>query len=55
MVRASALRMSELTPAERQEILRRLKHGPVMDREALAEYAKKVKMEVLKKREGVKN
>lgn len=40
-----------LTPAERQTILRRLKHGPQMDRAALAEYAKKIRLQVLAKRE----
>lgn len=39
-----------LTPAERQECLRRLKHGPALPKAELAEYAKKVRMEVLKKR-----
>lgn len=39
-----------LAPTERQEILRRLKHGPVMDREALAVYALKVRDKVLEKR-----
>jgi len=41
-----------LTPAERQEMLRRLKHGPVMSKKALAEYANKLKKEVLKKRKN---
>ena len=40
----------ELTPSERQIILRRLKHGPVLDRQALADYAVKVKDQVAKKR-----
>jgi hypothetical protein len=39
-----------LTPAERQIILRKLEHGPTMDREALAEYAKKLRREILEKR-----
>ena len=39
----------DLTPAERQQILRRLKHGPKLGREALAEYAQKVQADVLKK------
>ena len=43
---------SALTSTERQEILRRLKHGPVMDREALAVYALKVRDKVLEKREN---
>lgn len=41
----------KLTPAERQIILRKLKHGPQMDRAALAEYAKKLRREILAKRE----
>jgi len=40
-----------LTPTERQEILRRLKHGPALPREDLAKYANKVRREVLNKRE----
>jgi len=39
-----------LTSTERQEILRRLKHGPVMDREALVAYALKVRDQILEKR-----
>ena len=39
-----------LTPSERQECLRRLKHGPVLSKAELAEYAKKVRMDILKKR-----
>jgi len=39
-----------LTPTERQEMLRRLKHGPVMDREALVAYALKVRDQILEKR-----
>ena len=42
----------ELTPSERQQILRRLKHGPSLDRQALADYAVKVKDQVVKKREN---
>ena len=42
--------MAGLTPAERQEILRRLKHGPVLGRATLAEYANRVSQEVLEKR-----
>jgi hypothetical protein len=43
----------ELTPSERQIILRRLKHGPSLDRQALADYAVKVKDQVVKKRKQV--
>jgi hypothetical protein len=43
-----------LTPTERQQILRRLKYGPALPREELAEYANKLKRDVLDKREGVK-
>ena len=45
--------LSSLTSAERQEILRRLKHGPALGREALAKYANKLRREVLQKRKGV--
>ena len=44
---------SDLTPNERQQILRRLKRGPVLSREALAQYAGDLRREVLKKREKV--
>ena len=37
-----------LTATERQVILRRLKHGPVLSREKLASYANKVSQEVKK-------
>ena len=43
---------NDLTPSERQHILRRLKHGPVLDRAALAEYAKRVRQEVVAKRKN---
>ena len=43
----------DFTPAERQEILRRLKHGPALPREELAEYASKVRQEVLAKRKVI--
>jgi hypothetical protein len=43
---------STLTPTERQTLLRRLKHGPVLGKKALARYAVKVKNEILKKREN---
>lgn len=39
-----------LTPAERQQILRRLKHGPVLPKAELAEYVNRLKEEVLRKR-----
>jgi hypothetical protein len=39
-----------LTPTERQAILRRLKYGPALPREELAEYANKLRREVLNKR-----
>jgi len=45
--------MTNLTPAERQELLRRLKHGPALSREALAEYANKLKEKTLAKRKKV--
>lgn len=41
---------TDLTPAERQEVLRRLKHGPVLVREELAKFANQVREDVLKKR-----
>jgi hypothetical protein len=40
-----------LTPAERQIVLRRLKYGPALSREELADYAAKVSREVVAKRE----
>ena len=43
-----------LTPAERQAILRRLKHGPALGRKELTGYANKLKEDVLKKRENAK-
>lgn len=42
-----------LTPAERQEILRKLKRGPVLSKAELAEYANKLRRDVLSKRKGV--
>ena len=36
-----------LTPSERQTVLRRLKHGPALPREDLAEFACRVRREVL--------
>ncbi len=39
-----------LTPMERQEILRRLKHGPALPKAELAEYVNKVQREVVEKR-----
>ena len=44
---------SDLTPTDRQQILRRLKRGPVLSREALAQYAGGLRREVLNKREKV--
>ena len=44
---------ADLTPTERQQILRRLKHGPVLPKAELAEYANKLREEVLKKRKQV--
>ena len=43
---------AQLTPAERQTLLRKLKHGPALDREDLARYAQKLQDEILKKREN---
>jgi hypothetical protein len=43
-----------LTPSERQQILRRLKHGPKLTREKLALYVERVTREVVSKREKVK-
>jgi hypothetical protein len=39
-----------LTPAERQILLRRLKYGPTLSREALAEYTKRLREEILAER-----
>jgi tellurite resistance protein len=36
-----------LTAAERQEVLRRLKHGPALPKSELAEYANRLRREVL--------
>jgi hypothetical protein len=36
-----------LTADERQQVLRRLKHGPDLPREDLAEFARRVRREVL--------
>ena len=41
-----------LTPEERQEVLRQLKHGPILSREALAVYAQKVRQEILMRRKN---
>ena len=43
----------DLTPAERQEILRRLKHGPALPKAELAEYANKLRREALVRRKQV--
>jgi len=42
----------KLTPSERQAILKKLKHGPTLDRESLAQHALRVYEEVLKKRKA---
>ena len=42
--------MTSLTPTERQEILRKLKHGPALPKTELVEYANKLRREVLAKR-----
>ena len=44
----------DLTPSERQEVLRRLKRAPAMAKEELGEYACKVRLAVLAKREKTK-
>ncbi len=43
---------SDLTPAERQQILRRLKHGPALPKAELTEYANRLRREVLAARTG---
>jgi len=50
VINESAHELFGLTPNERQEILRRLKHGPVLGREALAKYANKLRREILARR-----
>ena len=45
----------DLTSAERQEVLRRLKHGPALPKAELAGYANKLRLEVLSKRKKVTN
>lgn len=40
-----------LTPTERQIVLRRLKFGPALPREELADYAAKVSREIIAQRE----
>ena len=42
--------MTKLTPTERQQILRKLKRSPALDRGALAIHAEKLKQEVVGKR-----
>lgn len=42
--------VSGLTSAERQLILRRLKHGPALGRAELAKYANRLRREVLSNR-----
>jgi hypothetical protein len=44
---------TKLTPTERQEILRRLKHGPALPKAEMAEYANKLRREILARREQV--
>ena len=39
-----------LTPTERQEILRRLKHGPALPKAEMAGYANKLRREILARR-----
>ena len=51
MVGVTSSPTSDLTPTERQQILRRLKRGPVLSREALAQYAGDLRREALRKRE----
>ena len=41
-----------LTPTERQEVLRRLKHGPALPKDELVKYANKLRREVLARRTG---
>lgn len=50
VINEHAHELSGLTSSERQEILRRLKHGPVLGREALAKYANKLRREILQNR-----
>jgi len=42
----------DLTPTERQEILRRLKHGPALPKAEMAGYANRLRLEVLSKRKA---
>jgi hypothetical protein len=44
--------MTTLAPTERQTILRRLKRGPKLGREALAQYTRQLREEVLRKRKN---
>jgi translation initiation factor 2 beta subunit (eIF-2beta)/eIF-5 len=39
-----------LTAAERQEVLRRLKHGPALPKSELAEYATRLRAEIIANR-----
>jgi hypothetical protein len=43
---------TDLTPTERQELLRRLKYGPVLGKEGLAKYALELREQILKKRKN---
>jgi hypothetical protein len=42
----------DLTPKERQDILRRLKHGPVLPKDELAKYATKLWRDAVAQRKG---
>jgi len=46
----SRQQFAQLTPTERQYILRRLKRGPALPKRELVEYAEKVRQEVMAKR-----
>ncbi len=43
-----------LTPTERQQILRKLKHGPALPKAELAQYANKLRKEALAKRKELR-
>lgn len=45
----------DLTPAERQEVLRRLKHGPALPKAELGAYANRLRREVIEKRKQVED
>ena len=44
--------MTKLTPTERQQILRKLKRSPALDRGALAIHAEKIRKEVVAERKA---